>query len=138
MTYNQQVLFRRVFSSSVGTKLLIGVTGLLLFAYLVLHLAGNLMVFAGRDTFNHYSHALVSNPLVVPAEIALLILFLVHVYKTVTMWTANQRARTIGMKKKTGPRHASRKSLASTTMIWTGLITLVFVVIHVAQIKYGA
>ena len=52
--------FRRVLSSSVGTKLLIGVTGLLLFAYLVLHLAGNLMVFAGQDTFNHYAHVLIS------------------------------------------------------------------------------
>ena len=129
---------RRVFSSSVGTKFLIGVTGLLLFAYLLLHLAGNLMVFAGRETFNAYSDALVSNPLVVPAEIALLLFFLVHIYKTVTMWAANQRARAIGYEKKRWAGHTSRKSAASSTMIWTGLATMVFVVIHVAQIKYGA
>src|SRR3954470_14129614 len=91
---------RRVFSSSVGTKLLIGATGLLLFAYLILHLVGNLMVFAGEDTFNAYAHMLISNPLVVPAEIALLLLFLLHIYKTVTMWAANQRARTSGYEKK--------------------------------------
>jgi|SRR5215204_1387287 len=129
---------RRVFSSSVGTKLLIGTTGLLLFAYLLLHLAGNLMVFAGPETFNHYAHTLSSNPLVVPAEIALLLLFLLHVYKTVTMWTANQRARNVGYEKKSWAGHTSRKSLASTTMIWSGLFTLAFVVVHVAQIKYGA
>jgi succinate dehydrogenase / fumarate reductase, cytochrome b subunit len=130
--------FRRTFSSSVGTKLLIGVSGLLLFAYLILHLVGNLMVFAGEETFNHYAHALVSNPLVIPAEIALLLIFLLHIYKTVTMWTANQRARTIGYEKKTWAGHTSRKSIASTTMIWTGLITLAFVVVHLAQMKFGA
>ena len=129
--------FRRTFSSSVGTKLLIGVSGLLLFAYLVLHLAGNLMVFAGEETFNHYAHALVSNPLVIPAEIGLLLIFLLHVYKTVTMWTANQRARQIGYEKKAWAGHTSRKSLASTTMIWTGLITFAFVVVHLAQMKFG-
>jgi succinate dehydrogenase / fumarate reductase, cytochrome b subunit len=130
--------FRRVFSSSVGTKLLIGVTGLVLFAYLILHLAGNLMVFAGEETFNHYAHALVSNPLVIPAEIGLLLIFLLHIYKTVMMWTTNQRARNIGYQKKSWAGHTSRKSIASTTMIWTGLITLAFVVVHLAQMKFGA
>jgi succinate dehydrogenase cytochrome b subunit len=130
--------FRRTFSSSVGTKLLIGVTGLLLFAYLILHLVGNLMVFAGGETFNHYAHALISNPLVIPAEIGLLLIFLLHIYKTVTMWAANQRARTIGYEKKTWAGHTSRKSLASTTMIWTGVVTLAFVVVHLAQMKFGA
>src|SRR5262249_24813188 len=80
---------RRVFSSSVGTKLLIGATGLLLFAYLLLHLAGNLLVFAGQNTFNEYAHMLISNPLTTPVEVGLLLVFLIHVYKTVTMWFAN-------------------------------------------------
>ena len=43
---------RRFFDSSVGTKLLIGVTGLALFLYLIIHIAGNLMVFLGPDAFN--------------------------------------------------------------------------------------
>lgn len=129
---------RRVFSSSVGTKLLIGFTGLLLFAYLILHLVGNLIVFGGQDAFNHYAHMLVSNPLVVPAEIALALFFVVHIYKTVTMWAANQRARPQGYQMKEWAGYKSRKSLASTTMIWTGLVILVFVVIHLAQMKFGA
>jgi succinate dehydrogenase / fumarate reductase cytochrome b subunit len=128
---------RRVFSSSVGTKLLVGITGLLLFAYLVLHLAGNLLLFAGQDTFNHYAHALVSNPLVIPAEIALAIFFAVHIYKTVAMWTANRRARPVAYAKKTWAGYTSRKSVSSTTMIWTGLVTFVFVIIHLAQMKFG-
>jgi succinate dehydrogenase / fumarate reductase, cytochrome b subunit len=129
---------RRVFSSSVGTKLVLGVTGLLLFAYLVVHLLGNLMVFAGQETFNHYAHALAANPLVVPAEIALLLLFALHIFKAVTMWTGNQRARPVSYRKKSWAGHTSRKSVASTTMLWTGLAILIFVVIHVAHIKYGA
>jgi succinate dehydrogenase / fumarate reductase cytochrome b subunit len=130
--------FRRVFSSSVGTKLLIGFTGLLLFAYLLLHLAGNLLILTGRDTFNGYSHALISNPLVVPVEIALGVIFLLHIYKTVTMWTRNKAARPIGYDKKTWAGHTSRKSLSSSTMIWTGLVTLVFVIVHLQQFKFGA
>ena len=65
--------FRRVFTSSVGTKLLIGLTGLALFAYLILHLVGNALIFLGPDTFNEYSHTLISNPLIVPIEIGLLL-----------------------------------------------------------------
>ena len=130
--------FRRVFSSSVGTKLLIGLTGLALFAYLILHLAGNAIIFFGQDTFNEYSHKLISNPLVVPAEIGLLLLFLVHVYKAVTMWIRNQAARPVGYQKKALAGHTSRKSLASTTMVATGLIIFLFLLIHVRQFKYGA
>jgi succinate dehydrogenase / fumarate reductase cytochrome b subunit len=128
---------RRVLSSSVGTKLLVGVTGLLLFAYLILHLVGNLMVFAGQETFNHYSHVLISSPLIVPIELVLALIFVVHIYKTVMMWTKNQAARPVRYEQKSWAGHTSRKSLASTTMIWTGLATLVFVIVHVAQIKYG-
>jgi succinate dehydrogenase / fumarate reductase cytochrome b subunit len=129
--------FRRVFSSSVGTKLLIGLTGLLLLAYLLLHLAGNMLVFAGQDTFNAYSHMLISNPLVVPVEIGLIGVFLLHVYKTVTMWLRNQGARPVGYQKKSWAGHTSRKSLSSTTMIWTGLIILLFVGVHLQQFKFG-
>src|SRR5213592_371181 len=129
---------RRVFSSSVGTKLLIGATGLLLFANLLLHLAGNLMVLGGQETFNHYAHMLISNPLVVPAEIVLVFIFLVHIFKTVTMWTKNRAARPVPYEQKAWAGHTSRKSVASTTMSWTGLTILIFVIVHVAHIKFGA
>src|SRR5687767_14089448 len=82
-------------SSSVGTKLLIGITGLLLFLYLILHIAGNALVFLGPDIFNEYSHALISNPLVPIIEIGLLVIFLIHIYKTVRMLVANRQARPV-------------------------------------------
>ncbi|HEX2456895.1 MAG TPA: succinate dehydrogenase cytochrome b subunit [Vicinamibacterales bacterium] len=129
---------RRVFRSSVGTKLLIGLTGLALFAYLILHLAGNAIIFFGAEPFNRYSHALISNPLIVPIEIGLLLIFLLHIYKTVTMWTSNQTARPVRYQMKRPAGHTSRKSVASSTMIVTGLVTVLFVLIHVKQFKYGA
>ena len=130
--------FRRVFSSSVGTKLLIGLTGLALFAYLILHLIGNVLIFAGPDTFNAYSHFLISNPLIVPIEIGLLAVFLLHIYKAITNYMANRGARPVGYEKKTFARHTSRKSVASSTMIWSGLVIALFVIVHVKQFKYGA
>jgi len=130
--------FRRLFSSSVGTKLLMGLTGVALFAYMVLHLAGNALIFAGQDVFNEYSHLLISNPLIVPIEIGLLLVFLLHIYKAVTNYMANQAARPTGYAKKELAGHTSRKSLASSTMLWSGLFIMVFVVIHVKQFKFGS
>ena len=130
--------FHQYLSSSVGTKLLIGLTGLLLFAYLILHLVGNALIFAGADLFNEYSHRLISNPLLIPIEIGLLLVFLVHIYKTVRMLITNNAARPVRYQKKAYAGHTSRKSFASSTMIASGLIVLVFVLIHVKQFKFGA
>jgi succinate dehydrogenase / fumarate reductase cytochrome b subunit len=129
--------FRRVLSSSVGTKLLIGLTGLALFVYLILHLIGNALILAGPETFNEYAHALIANPLIIPIEIGLAAIFVIHIYKTVVMWFSNRAARPEGYAKKEMAGHTSRKSLASSTMIVSGLVTLAFVLIHVKQFKYG-
>lgn len=130
--------FQRYFSSSVGTKLLIGISGLLLFVYMLTHLAGNMLIFAGQDTFNEYSHRLISNPLLIPIEVGLLLVFLLHVYKTVRMVTANQAARPVRYEKKVTAGHTSRKSFASSTMIGSGLVLLLFIVVHVKQFKFGS
>src|SRR3954470_2101481 len=127
----------RVFATSVGTKLLIGFTGLALFLYLITHIAGNALFLFGPTTFNQYAHTLMSNPLIPVIEIGLLLIFLVHVYKTVTMYLGNQQARPVGyaMKKRAGG--PSRKTFASSTMIFSGLWLLVFIIIHVMTFKYG-
>jgi len=129
---------RNFLGSLITTKLIIGVTGILLFAYLILHVAGNLMVFLGRETFNTYAHALISNPLVVPVEIGLVVVFLIHLFKTITMTFQNQSARPAKYAKKERAGGASQKSLASSSMILTGLAILIFVPIHVRAFKYGA
>jgi succinate dehydrogenase / fumarate reductase, cytochrome b subunit len=127
----------RMLGSSVGNKLLLGLTGLALFGFLIFHLAGNLLAFLGGESYNEHAHALISNPLIVPAELGLVAIFLTHIYKAVTNYRQNKAARPIayGVKKRAGG--ASRKSLASSTMLWTGLSVLLFVIIHLKLFKYG-
>src|SRR5262245_52842483 len=128
----------RVVSSSVGTKVVIAATGLALFLYLILHLVGNALIFAGADTFNGYSHALISNPLIVPVELGLLAVFVIHIYKTLTNYRANAAPAPIGYSLKRPAVRTSHKSMASSTMIVSGLVVLLFVLVHVKQFKYGA
>jgi succinate dehydrogenase / fumarate reductase cytochrome b subunit len=118
-------------------KLLIGITGLALFLYLITHIAGNLLIFLGPRIFNQYASTLTSNPLVPVIEVGLLLIFLVHVYKTITMFIGNQKARPVSYAQKKFAGPPSRKSVASSTMILSGLWLLVFVVIHVNGFKYG-
>jgi len=127
----------RVFGSSVGTKILIGLTGLALFLYVLLHILGNLLVLLGPNTFNNYSHLLLSNPLIPIIEVGLLLIFLVHVYKTARMYLDNREARPVKYERKAYAGPPSRKSLASSTMIVSGLWLLAFIVIHVKTFKYG-
>lgn len=128
----------RTFATSVGTKLLIGITGLALFLYLIIHIAGNALIFLGPQTFNSYAHTLSSNPLIPVIEIGLVLIFLMHVYKTVTMYLGNQQARPVAYARKKSQGAPSRKSFASSTMIFSGLWLLMFVIIHVKAFKYGA
>ena len=118
-------------------KLLIGVTGFALFVYLVIHIIGNLMVFFGPAAFNKYAYTLEGNPLLPIIEIGLLLVFLLHVYKTVRMFLANQTARPVRYAKKKWAGRPSRKTIASSTMIASGLWLLVFIVIHVKAFRYG-
>jgi succinate dehydrogenase / fumarate reductase cytochrome b subunit len=125
------------FSTSVGTKLVIGITGFALFLYLVIHIAGNLMVFFGPAFFNKYAYTLESNPLLPIIEIGLLLIFLIHIYRTVRMFLANQEARPARYVVKKPAGRPSRKSFASSTMIVSGLWLLAFVIIHVKAFRFG-
>lgn len=127
-------------SSSVGSKVLIAFTGIALALFLVTHLAGNLLFALGPDAFNEYSHRLLSNPLIYVAEAGLIGVFLLHVFKTVAMFLGAQQARPERYQKRAWAKSKSpksRKSVASTTMIVTGLITLLFVVTHLGTFKFG-
>ena len=131
---------QRAFSSSVGSKFLIAFTGLSLLIFLVAHLAGNLLFIAGPTAFNEYSHKLVSNPLVYVAELGLLAVFVLHIFKTIGLIVGSYSARPQGYTKKKWAKtknDRSRKSVSSTTMILTGTITLLFVVTHLLTFKFG-
>ena len=128
----------RFFSSSVGTKIIIGLSGLFLVLYLLIHVGGNLLIFFGPQVFNTYAYNMeVRNPTLPILEIVILVGFLLHIYKTVTMYLANKAARPVGYKQKERAGYTSRKSLASSTMIFGGLWLVVFLVIHVKAFRFS-
>jgi len=127
-----------VFSSSVGQKLVIGITGFLLFLYLLIHIAGNLIVFLGPAAFNRYAYVMeYGNPLLPAIELGLLLVVLIHIYKTVRILIGIQEKRPVNydMKKRAGK--PSRKTFASSTMIASGLLLLVFLLIHVKAFRFS-
>jgi succinate dehydrogenase / fumarate reductase, cytochrome b subunit len=126
-----------MFSTSVGTKIVIGITGIALFLYLLIHIAGNLVVFLGPAAFNKYAYTLEGNPFLPMVEIGLLVVFAIHIYKTIRMFLGNQRTRPVryATKKYAGP--PSRKTFASSTMIVSGLWLFAFLIVHVKTFRFG-
>lgn len=126
------------FSSSVGSKILIGLTGLLLFGFLIGHLLGNLTLLVGPTAFNAYAYKLESLiPLLYLAEAGLVAVFLLHAFKTLSVTWRNNTARPARYQEKKWAGHTSRKSWSSTTMALTGLFILFFVVVHIRTFKFG-
>ena len=124
-------------NSSVGRKVVMALTGLALVGFLVSHLAGNLLFFAGKDTFNKYSHALISNPLIYLAEFILLAIFLSHMVSAFLLLKNKKESRPVDYQVKISKGHTSRRSISSVTMILTGIVVLAFVPLHIKTFKFG-
>jgi succinate dehydrogenase / fumarate reductase, cytochrome b subunit len=123
--------FMDLMTSSVGKKLFMALTGFCFICFLVVHLLGNLTLYAGPGPFNAYVSSLESlGPLVTLAEIGLIVLALVHIGTGMLLFYLNLRARPIRyhMHKTAGGR-----TIGSATMPYTGLIILGFVVFHLAD-----
>jgi len=131
-------MLSRFLTSPVGRKILMALTGLLLGGFLVAHLGGNLLIFLGADAFNEYSHSLLSNPLIYVAEAGLLLLFVAHFVSGILLYKKNQLARPQAYDLKEPAGHTSNKTLASSTMIFSGLFLLLFVPLHLKTFKFGA
>ena len=127
--------------TSIAKKILMAVTGLLLCVFLVLHLLGNTLLLFGDVAFNNYAHLLMTwPPLVLAMELGLAAMFLIHAYQGITVYLANKAARPQGYEVRTAAKTkntVSRKSASSTTMIWTGLVILVFLFAHVGHFKFN-
>jgi succinate dehydrogenase / fumarate reductase cytochrome b subunit len=118
------------YTSSVGRKLLMGLTGFFLCSFLVVHLYINLFLFGqdGGKTFDAYAEFMASYPLVRPLEIVLFAGFLFHMILGVWLWWVNRRVRQTGY----AVNRASDTSDLSSRIMWiTGLVVLVFLSIHV-------
>ena len=125
------------FCSSIGRKHLVAITGLLLCGFLVGHLSGNFLLLVGPNAFNLYGHKLASlGPLLYVIETVLLLVFLVHLGLAAKLTLENKKAR--GAQKYAVKRNTGRgTTFMSATMPYTGLILLVFIILHLLNLKFG-
>jgi len=120
----------RLFASSLGKKFLMAITGAGLFLFVIGHLLGNLQIFLGPEAINRYGHFLQTTPEILwPARIGLLLFVGIHLWASISLTLENRAAR--------GARYEVKEvvdaTLASRTMIWSGLIILAFVAFHLAH-----
>tara|TARA_B100001964_G_scaffold153869_1_gene169211 strand:- start:127 stop:717 length:591 start_codon:yes stop_codon:yes gene_type:complete len=110
------------------------ITGLGFCIFLLSHLAGNLIIYAGNDAFNSYAERLHSlGPLIILAEIGLLVLGIVHVSTGTYLFYQNVRARPRRYRKK---KNAGGRSIGSSTMPYTGFLILIFIVFHLIDFHF--
>ncbi len=118
-----------LYRSSIGRKLIAGLTGLCLCAYLVVHVAGNLLLFRndGGAAFDAYAELLPSLLVVSVVEYILYAIFILHIVTGTYLWIQNRKARPEKYLK-TDPSESS--TLFSRTMFLSGSILFIFLVIH--------
>src|SRR5690242_14279253 len=89
-------LLPRPATSSLGSKYLMAITGVLLIGFVLAHMGGNLLLFLGPDALNSYAHALKERPaLLWAARLTLLLVFVVHVVLGVRLTWLNRQARPV-------------------------------------------
>ena len=111
------------------------VTGLILFVYVLLHMIGNLQLFAGAGQINAYGAFLHSHPNVLWVARAVLLASVgLHIGTAILLWLQKHRARPSRyMKRKDVP-----PAYASGTMFWTGPVIAGFVVFHILHLTTGS
>jgi succinate dehydrogenase / fumarate reductase cytochrome b subunit len=121
--------------SSVGRKMIVAVTGVILILFVIGHLLGNLQIFLGPGWINGYAeHLRELGPLLWLTRGFLLIVVILHIYYTIRLAIENRRAR---------PEHYQRKdaikaTIASRSMVLTGLIVLAFIIYHILHFTIRA
>ena len=120
--------------SSIGGKVVMAITGLLLFGFVVAHLLGNLQLLGGPAKINAYAKMLHDlGPLLWVARIGLLAVFVLHVATGIRLSRANKAARPVAY-----AREATiQATFASRSMVLSGLSLLVFVVYHLLHFTLG-
>lgn len=119
--------------SSVGRKLIVAVTGVILILFVIGHLLGNLQIFLGPDWINGYAEHLHNlGPLLWIIRAFLLLTVVVHIYYTIRLAIENRQARPIGYRR----RESVKATLASRTMVMSGLIVLVFIIYHLLHFTF--
>lgn len=116
-----------LFTSSLGKKFIMAITGMALFLFVLLHMLGNLQVFLGWETLNRYGAFLQGNmELLWPARIILLGLVTLHIWSAIKLSAENRAARP----QPYAQQELVAASYASRTMLMSGLIILAFIIFH--------
>jgi succinate dehydrogenase / fumarate reductase cytochrome b subunit len=118
------------FSTTIGKKAALAVSGMVLFGFAVGHMLGNLQIFLGPETFNGYAEAIKSKPpLLWGVRTLLLVSVLVHIGMAFDLYSRSSAARAVGYRMK---RNAVT-SYAAATMKYSGPLLLLYIVFHLAH-----
>jgi succinate dehydrogenase cytochrome b subunit len=122
--------------SSIGLKVVMALSGVALFGFVLVHMLGNLQVYLGPTLLDEYGHslrALGHGAALWVARGGLLLAAVAHVWSAYCLTRLNQKARPEGYRER-----ANREStLASRTMRWSGVVVLVFIVYHILHFTTG-
>ena len=118
----------------VGKKVVMGVTGIIGIAFVVLHSLGNLLIFQGSTALNAYSHFLKSSAeLLWALRVTLIVAVILHVIAAAQLTRQSRAARPTGYVK----RESQVATVASRTMRWGGVLLLIFIVFHILHFTTG-
>lgn len=121
---------QKFYRSSIGKKIIVALTGVILIGFIIGHLLGNLQIFFGPEYINSYAEKLRSLGVFLWVIRAfLLVTVLLHVFFTISLTLENRRARPDAYKKK----HYLKSTLASRSMALSGLVLLAFIIFHIAH-----
>ncbi len=125
------------FCSSIGKKQMMGLTGLAWCGFVLSHMLGNLLYLVGPAAYNAYGHALTGNKaFYYAAETGLLLTFMGHVFFALLVTLENRKARPVGYAVSANGGKGGA-SVSSRTMALSGMLTLVFVVLHLIKFRFG-
>lgn len=123
----------RLFSTSIGQKLVVALSGVMLLGFLFGHMLGNMTVFQGPDALNSYAAWLQGHPALWIMRFGLIATFLTHMILTLRLAVENRGAR--GVTYRRAP--VRRVSFSSRYMVLTGLLVVAFVVYHLLHFTFG-
>lgn len=125
---------RKLFQSTVGKKVIMGITGIILVAFVIGHVAGNLLVFAGRTKLNGYAALLhASDEVLWGVRLTLLAAVVLHIASAISLARVASAARPEAYARK----EAQTATFASRTMLVGGLVILAFIVFHLLHLTAG-
>jgi succinate dehydrogenase / fumarate reductase cytochrome b subunit len=122
--------------SSIGKKVVMAATGLVLYGFVIGHMVGNLQIFLGREAINHYAVFLrefLHGQGIWIARASLLTAVGFHIWAAVTLTLANWGARPVGYRE----WQARESTYASRTMVWSGPLLALFILYHLAHLTLG-